>query len=105
MDPEGGSNTGPEGETVERPAPARRTGGRGPKRRRWTLPVSPAERTAEPVDPPPPTLYPCPHCCERHQPVPLPADLLGRALGRDRWWHDPMADTTSMVRDHFSPWR
>jgi hypothetical protein len=107
------SNTGQEAEPgpAGLTSPPRRTAGRGPRRRRWLPPSSPAERMAETVDPPP-TLYRCPHCGERHQPFPMAtgfADLYGRPLVRDPYGAEPLgrgpADETSLRRDRFSAWR
>jgi hypothetical protein len=88
--------------------PARRVSGRGPKRRRWTMPNSPAERTAEPVNQPP-TLYRCPHCGERHQPISMGGGGLAAAYSRsvlpDPTRPEPLgrgdADTASLRRDDF----
>jgi hypothetical protein len=84
-----------------------------PKRRRWLPPTTPAERQAEPVDQPTARLYPCPHCGAVHQPVPIGggglADIAGRSLLPDPTRPEPLGrqagDTSSLVRDSFSPWR
>lgn len=112
------SNTAGEGGNADhgRPLPPRRTGARGPKRRRWALPGSPAERRAEPVDPPS-ARFKCFACGKAHQPLPMPTGasaLYSRTL-------DPLADPYSsrplplsragpvhdlaLIRDSFSPWR
>jgi hypothetical protein len=93
--------------------PPRRTSGRGPKRRRWAMPGSPAERRQATVDPPTPELFMCPHCGERHQLIPMHtggyAALYGRSVVDDPTRPEPIgranADTTSLVRDLFHPWR
>jgi hypothetical protein len=96
----------PEVGTTQQPALARQTEARGPRRRRWLPPSSPTDRAAEPVDPPP-TLYRCPHCGERHQTLDLTAGgmaaLYGRELGGP--YRSTVGDTVSLVRDNFSPWR
>ena len=89
------------------------TSGRRPRRRRWTMPSSPAERQAEAVDPPP-TLYRCPTCGKNHQPVRLEgAGIFApyrRVLVRDSWADGrprPIGedgDTSSLIRDGFRPW-
>jgi hypothetical protein len=74
--------------------PPRRASGQGPKRRRWAMPGSPGER---------------------RQPVPMggggAAAAYGRPLIADPYTGRPEpigrqdADTTSLVRDDFNPWR
>jgi hypothetical protein len=108
------SNTAPETKTARgtNGFPPRRAAGRGPRRRRWLPPTDPAERMAETVDPPP-ALYRCPHCGERHQPFPLEAGGLSafaRSILPDPKRPEPLgrsanADTASLRRDAFNPWR
>jgi hypothetical protein len=87
---------------------------RRPKRRRWVMPSSPAERRAETVDPPA-SLYRCPYCGRNHQSIPMggggAAAAYARPLDHDPYaarpaplGHGP-ADTSSLVRDRFSVWR
>ena len=92
------------------PGPSRR---RRPKRRRWTMPSSPAERTAEPLEPPP-ARYRCPHCGGNHQPTSLEGGGPFAAYARQIVpWDDgrppPVsagyADTSALRRDGFRPWR
>jgi hypothetical protein len=94
-------------------SPPRRMAGRGPKRRRWILPGSPAERRQKAINPPEQELHPCPFCQQTHQPIPLYraglADTYGRSLLPDPNRVEPIgrqsADTVSLVRDLFNPWR
>jgi hypothetical protein len=95
------------------PTPPRRTAGRGPKRRRWTLPGSPAERRAEPVDPPPAGPHRGPHCGRDHQPIRMGgglAALAGRSVLPEPGQRRPPplgrepGDTAALVRDSFRPW-
>lgn len=86
-----------------------------PKRRRWTMPSSPTDRRAEPVDPPP-SGYRCPHCGKDHQPILMHATgmaaVYGPALlpqpGQGRrptpLGREP-GHTSALVRDSFHPWR
>jgi hypothetical protein len=109
------SNSAPNAEPVAG-SPPRRATGRGPRRRRGVMPTSPSERTAEPVDQPP-TLYRCSHCGERHQPFPMggggmaaiysrPLDFADAPYGvRPRPLGRQDADTASLRRDGFHPWR
>ena len=110
------SNTPAEAEKVgSANLPPRRASGRGPRRRRWTMPGSPAERRQEALDPPAPELHPCPFCGKRHQPAPVvnggglaaysrpiladPYSTRPEPLGRE------VGDTSSLRRDAFNPWR
>jgi hypothetical protein len=97
------------------PGPPAPTSTRRPKRRRWAMPGSPAERVAEPVDPPPAELHPCPHCRERHQPIRMGGGGLAAAYARpllpDPYASRPGplgrssdADVSSLARDSAGAW-
>jgi hypothetical protein len=114
-----GSNTAPAAPDPKqaRALPPRRASGRGPKRRRWAMPASPAERRAEPVDPPPPELHVCPFCRTPHQPFRMPGGVAvayARPLdyADDPYRSRPMplsragpVHDLALRRDSFNPWR
>ena len=104
----------PPGSVADRPAPegpSRRL----PKRPRWLFPTGPADRAAEPLDPPPAGPHMCPFCDRRHQSVPMHASGLSAAYGAtllpepgQRRRSTPIGsgpgDTSSLRRAAFAPW-
>jgi hypothetical protein len=64
------------------PPPGASPSTRRPRRRRWAVPTSPAERNAPAVDQPPAELHPCPFCPAVHQPIGMRGHGLSDAYGQ-----------------------